>query len=132
MERIAIALSVVRNYSKQMSEGTSIFAPTSAGLNTGALIRKPMLSISIHAFHVEKSSLQHIKTVSSAVPHAIQNIVFMEVIMQLSKYQMERQSLYESSLFFVQSMLTHGIITPSEFVKAKGFLEAKYCPVIRH
>ena len=52
--------------------------------------------------------------------------------MQLSEPQMKRQSLYESSLFFVQGMLAQGIITALEFAKAKAYLQEKYSPIIRH
>lgn len=52
--------------------------------------------------------------------------------MHLDQNHMKSQIQYESSLFFVKQMHETGIITDSEYEVAKGFLEAKYHPLIRH
>ena len=52
--------------------------------------------------------------------------------MHLDQNHMKSQIQYESSLFFVKKMLETGIITDSEYEAAKGLLEGKYHPLIRH
>lgn len=52
--------------------------------------------------------------------------------MHLEQDLMNRQTQYESTLFFVKKMHEAGIITDSEYEVAKGFLEGKYHPLIRH
>ena len=52
--------------------------------------------------------------------------------MQFNQKQMDAQSIYEFTLYFVKKMQQRDLITDLELEKAKSLLQEKYKPVIRH
>ena len=52
--------------------------------------------------------------------------------MKLNDEQFRRQTFYETSLYFISSLLNQGLFSTSEFSQAKDYLMKKYKPIIEH
>ena len=69
---------------------------------------------------------------STVASTATSKVAFMEAQMQFNQKQMDAQSIYEFTLYFVKKMQQRDLITDLELEKAKSLLQEKYKPVIRH